>query len=132
MLLFTAYGQWNFLQFTQCWQLMLLEILENYLSHTKKFIVKRSVFLVSMFMRALKYNTVLLCMFIVIQLCILHFTVPILSSEKVDSYFKLLWKFFCFVCVCVGGGGCVSDFGPLYNRSVQDCVAALWRTVVLC
>ena len=48
------------------------------------------MFLVSMFARALKYNPVLLCMFIVIHLCIFDFTVTVLSSEQVDSYFKLL------------------------------------------
>ncbi len=47
------------------------------------------MFLAQQLVRALKYNTVLLSTFIVIQFCILHLTVTVLSSEEVDSYFKL-------------------------------------------
>ena len=48
------------------------------------------MFWVLMFVIALKYNPALLCIFIVIQLCIFDYTVAVLSSEQVDSYFKLL------------------------------------------
>ena len=47
------------------------------------------MFLAQQLVRALKYNTVFLSTFIVIQFCILHLTVTVLSSEEVDSYFKL-------------------------------------------